>query len=417
MKKPKTLRARVRRTVAAVLAALLLPAFFAGCSSNETEESRTKNKKTTKETAAFETAAAPTQETERANETDGGTSKETKVIRITEEPETAPVKEKAPSEGLEFQLYDNDAYMVSGIGTCNDTDLIIPAYHNGKPVTIIGGKSTGFTDGFIGIELPEYVKSITIPETVELFYFSRNELEQITVDPENKIYYSEGNCIIRKDDHGLVYGCKTSVIPDSANYINDGAFWGCEGLKSIVIPESITHISDNAFCGTGLTSVTIPDSVKGIGMDAFSCGNLEQIHIGSGIAHIGSYDFSSCGSISEITVASDNQYIYSEGNCVIERESKTLLTGCNTSVIPDGVTEIQTGAFINRTGLTRINIPDSVTYIRYQAFAGCSNLERIDYSGTKAQWEAINKDVSGPPAWDDGTGNYTVYCTDGVITK
>ena len=82
-------------------------------------------------------------------------------------------------------------------------------------------------------------------------------------------------------------------------------------------------------------------------------------------------------------------------------------------VIPNGVTRIGSYAFRNCTGLTSITIPNSVTSIWQQAFYGCTGLTSITYTGTKAQWDAINKG-SG---WNSNTGAYTIHCTDGDIAK
>jgi hypothetical protein len=47
----------------------------------------------------------------------------------------AKIKE---SEGLEFALNENGSeYSVIGIGTCTDTDIVIPSTYNGLPVTSI----------------------------------------------------------------------------------------------------------------------------------------------------------------------------------------------------------------------------------------------------------------------------------------
>ena len=51
--------------------------------------------------------------------------------------------EEPPSEsGLTFELH-SDGYTcyVSGIGTCTDTEIVIPDYYNGLPVTNIGGSA------------------------------------------------------------------------------------------------------------------------------------------------------------------------------------------------------------------------------------------------------------------------------------
>jgi len=54
-----------------------------------------------------------------------------------------------------------------------------------------------------------------------------------------------------------------------------------------------------------------------------------------------------------------------------------------------------------------------VTSIGNWAFTYCTGLTEIHYGGTKAQWNAIGKGVD----WNDGTGSYTVYCTDGDISE
>ena len=100
---------------------------------------------------------------------------------------------------------------------------------------------------------------------------------------------------------------------------------------------------------------------------------------------------------------------------MIETESKTLILGCKNSIIPaDGtVTAIGDYAFCDCTGLTSITIPNSVTTIGNRVFYYCAGLTRIDFSGTVEQWAKISKDTN----WDHSTGDYTIYCTDGTITK
>jgi hypothetical protein len=61
--------------------------------------------------------------------------------------------------------------------------------------------------------------------------------------------------------------------------------------------------------------------------------------------------------------------------------------------------------------LRYVYIPSTATYIASGAFEGCSSLEIIQYGGTMAEWNALEKTAG----WDPSTGNYTVYCTDGAI--
>ena len=81
--------------------------------------------------------------------------------------------------------------------------------------------------------------------------------------------------------------------------------------------------------------------------------------------------------------------------------------------IPNSVTSIGLGAFLNCSSLTSVTIGNSVTSIGEQAFSGCGKLTSITFQGTKAEWNAISKG-SG---WNNNTGNYTIHCTDGDISK
>ena len=167
--------------------------------------------------------------------------------------------------------------------------------------------------------------------------------------------------------------------------------------------------------------IVIPSTYDGlpvtsIGSSAFEdCSSLTSVVIGDSVTSIGDRAFFICSSLTSITVESGNSVYHSNGNCVIETSTKTLILGCKNSVIPsDGsVTSIGYYAFYNCSSLTSIEIPDSVTSIGYSAFSGCRSLTSINFNGTKAQWNAITK----PSFWNSSTGNYTIYCTDGNISK
>ena len=105
-------------------------------------------------------------------------------------------------------------------------------------------------------------------------------------------------------------------------------------------------------------------------------------------------------------------------------------------IIGNGVADVSIGAFEDCYNLTSVNfgnkvstieedafygcyklesviIGSNLTKIGNSAFYGCSALTRIDYSGTLAQWNAVLKGYD----WNWLANNYTVYCTDGEITK
>ena len=82
--------------------------------------------------------------------------------------------------------------------------------------------------------------------------------------------------------------------------------------------------------------------------------------------------------------------------------------------IPDGVITIGQQSFERCYNLASIIIPSSVTSIETGAFYDCDSLTSITFNGTMEQWHGIEKD----DYWDNiMPDEYTIYCTDGEITK
>lgn len=306
--------------------------------------------------------------------------------------------------------------------------------------------------------------SISIPENVRWIdhgaFAGCTGLNGFTVDENNQFYYAAGNCLI--DINGtLIAGCKTSVIPDngSVNSIGEDAFRKFSNLVSITIPDGIDSIGASAFAEcVNLTSITIPDSVAIVGQLAFwrcdrlrynsyenglylgnhdnafvlfvkaintsittceihyytnvicdsafsGCNNLKSIQISDSVMYIGNWAFENCSSLTGITLPEYLMYI---GDGAFKKCSSL-----KSIVIPEYATQIGAWAFQDCTSLTSITLPYLTSYIQIWTFSGCSSLTNIFYKGTKAYWRMIYKDSS----WDEGTGNYTVHCTDGDIPK
>lgn len=115
---------------------------------------------------------------------------------------------------------DGESYSVIGIGTCTDTDVVIPATYNGLPVTDIG--ASAFRD---------------------------------------------------------IHSMTSIVIPVDVTCIGNYAFHTCISLTSINISNGVTSIGSMAFSGcSSLTSIVIPDSETNIGWHTFAyCSGLTDI--------------------------------------------------------------------------------------------------------------------------------------------
>jgi hypothetical protein len=111
-------------------------------------------------------------------------------------------------------------------------------------------------------------------------------LTSIEVEEGNPSFDSRDKCnaIIEKDRDMLLYGCSTTVIPNSVKIICTCAFEGCSDLSSVDFPESLTNIYGCAFQGcSGLTSIFIPKGLTDISDSAFvGCSGLTSIVVEEG---------------------------------------------------------------------------------------------------------------------------------------
>ena len=203
-------------------------------------------------------------------------------------------------------------------------------------------------------------------------------------------------------------------------------FYNLENLVGALLPEDTTYLNNPFVYCYNLLSLTVPKNVECIGY--FNGNTLDTFG-----------EYSLDWGAKHLYVEEGNSVYYSKNNCIFKWDDPTtLFQGCENSIIPEGTTTIGDMAFYPIPGLTSITIPSSVTSIGYSAFScchdltsiiipssvtsigdgafsACESLTSITFQGTIAQWNAI--DFGSESDWDDGTGNYTIHCTDGDIAK
>lgn len=202
----------------------------------------------------------------------------------------------------------------------------------------------------------------------------------------------------------VALGLTSITVPHGISEITSYDFKGCKQLKSIIIPIDVTKIGTGAFqdC-TNLESITIP--FVGRWKDWDSVGSIRRF------GDIFSSKNSVPSSIKHVVITDGN--IYLDTIKIIPEYAFSKCTNIETITITGDVQRIDEYAFSNCTSLETILLPSSLESIYNNAFFNCTNLTSIYYAGTTAQWNEMFKGYD----WDENTGIYTIYCSDGEIIK
>ncbi len=300
----------------------------------------------------------------------------------------------------DYEIINNEITITGYNGS--DTEITIPAYIGGYPVTSIGdaaffcsrvtsvvllrgmqsigNNSFKEAHNLLSITIPDGLKSIgdyafegcrkleliTIPSSVtnigECAFILCDNLDKINVHNGNANYSSVNGVLFNKNKTQLIkVPCNTVgeyLIPESVTSIEKVAFLCCEKITSIDIPDTLTSIGEGAFSGCiNLLSISLPDGITSIEESVFYwCVKLESIKLPSKLKSIGESAFESCVGIKSIE-------------------------------IPETVTIIDDGAFYSCMGLESVRIPERVTHVGNGAFMFCSALDEIIFSGDAPSFE------------------------------
>ncbi len=338
--------------------------------------------------------------------------------------ESIPVKY---SFGLKYTLNsDEKSYSVIGIGTCDDTDIIIPDSYNGRPVTNIDENafknntaikylfagnnviSIGVSsfEGCTSLEtiiFPDNVISVgdfafancsslvdvqigkgfrNFPLTAFYYCFA---MSNIQIHADNPYYSSnDGNCYNKEKTTLIRYsvGKKDSsfVIPDTVKVIGDQSFYGAANLLSVTISNNITSIGHMAFDNCiGLSEIHFEGTVAQWKVFAEVSGWADHVYNSNFFIKCSNGELAKDGSIIYYDV--DQQGLVFTLDADGKSYSVTDTLTCNNEcvIIPGmynglPVTSIDGSAFNGCSNISSIVIPDTIETIGGGAFNGCSNL-------------------------------------------
>lgn len=287
------------------------------------------------------------------------------------------------------------------------------------------------------IHLPSSVKEIGSRA------FNGCAIEKVTIDKENCIYDTRNFCnaIISSLDNCIVFGCKTTTIPETVACIGNKAFECCE-LKDIYFPNSVKTIEPSAFvfC-TELQSIYFSSGLNYIGHWAFGgCKSLTSIIFEDVVKYIDSEAFFGCDAIKKIVVPIGTKGKFEKllpqyyKDKIVEHDKEETLSAEVTEEdlsnawideygvkynadrrkllqapkdiveysILNGTLIICDNAFSWNDNLKKVTIPDSVITIGNYSFSMCRNLSKINIPHSiknieeKAFWWTNLKQVTIP---------------------
>ena len=277
--------------------------------------------------------------------------------------------------GLEFGLNETETgWVVSGYsGT--DTELAIPDTYMGAPVTAIGYET----------------------------------------------------------DRGMFYGNKTLqrvVVPDSVEYIGEGAFRECLALSEIELPDHGLYIGENAFEGTAYydTAANWESGLLYIGRHLIKA-DPETVGMSctvrAGTLSVADYAFRDCADLAEIELPDSLTAIGAgvfEGTAYWQNGANwtdegllvygTYLLDSRVAAehaVPAGTTLIASRAFGYNGAMKEITVPAGVQYMGRGVFLGCNLLvvcceAESAPAGWSSAWnmgkDAVDLRLPVPVVWD-----------------
>lgn len=263
----------------------------------------------------------------------------------------------------------------------------------GESVASIGPSAFSGCRGLLSVTIPSAVKVIEAKA-----FFNCGKLTSFSVDKENKVYDSRGNCnaIIETATNTLIYGCKNTVIPNTVTKIGEDAFAYCVALTSIEIPNSVTDIKSGAFSGcSGLTGVVIPSSVINLeGHVFYGCESLTSMVIPNSVKSIGAYTLYGCRGLKSVVVG---ESVASVGNAAFKECTGLTRLEMLTKVPPKCGKDVFVG--MDKTACELV-VP-----------AGC-----VDAYKAAAEWGDFSKITPGESSVGEvGTQGVTVTAAGGEI--
>lgn len=313
------------------------------------------------------------------------------------------------SAGLAYEKTAEGECAITGMGSFEGSELVIPAEIDGLKVTEIKAKA------FFECAA---IKSVIVPYGVKCI--GEEAFRKCTGLVSVKL-----PATLEKIDKSAFHACSALtevIVPKSVTVVEYMAFALCDKLEHAYLPKGLKTIGNFAFEYSGLKEIGIPGGVRELGWGVFrNCKQLSAVAIGDGVYSISTECFKDCGALESIVFPESvkrlsNSFTYCWKLTKVKMPSKLYhLSGTFFScpkleaiTVPEGITNID-DAFTNCEHLKSISLPSTISSLEDNCFEGCCYLEEVVYNGTRESFESVTLGEG----WRDETEISSVTCTDG----
>lgn len=294
------------------------------------------------------------------------------------------------SKGLEFEMNTEDkGYTLTGMGTVQDSEIIIPSYYEGLPVTVIGSSAFANCSSITKVTLLDGI------ETIEASAFANCINLKEVILPST----------LKKVEKYAFEGCsalETIELPQELEFLDDYVFYNCKSIETIELSNSLIYLGDNVFNGCAILRYEAYEN-------GYYLGNAKNPYLALILIDDTLME--------EFSIHKDTVFIYS-GVFTECRQLKWI-------TIPQKVIQIGMHGFSYCERLEYIIIQSKELTIYQSAFSHCSKLEKVFYDGTQEEWDRLilgeyNEGITSSTIYfyssssSNQSGNYWHYSSDNL---
>ena len=199
---------------------------------------------------------------------------------------------QSASIGLKFTSNGDGTCTLSGIGSCTDNSIVVPATSPaGDTVTAVAASAFSDNTTITSIILPDSISSVG-DNAFKGCLIARASVPAPVV------------ASVKNDKLTELVVTGSGTIPASAMY-------NAPKLAKVTIKEGVTDIGESAFSSCPkLATIVMPESLRVIGASAFTrCDSLRKVTIGSGVTNIGDYAFYNSANVTTVIIPASVKYI------------------------------------------------------------------------------------------------------------